>query len=135
MPDALQAAGFALDRQTLCSWMGVTQYLTLEALEATFHFVLSLPPSSEIVFSFILPQDDVSGVEAEALSIAARRAAEVREPWRARFRADELATRLLTTGFSRTIHLTPEEVGKRYFRDRTDGLKERRGEQLMRAIV
>ena len=135
IPVALRTAGFAPDRQTVCSWMGVTQYLTPEALEATFRFVLSLPPSSEIVFSFILPQEDVSGVEAEALSIAARRAAEVGEPWLARFRADELAARLRSTGFSRTIHLTPEEAGRRYFRDRKDGLKERRGEQLMRAIV
>ena len=38
-------------------------------------------------------------------------------------------------GFSHVIHLTPEEARARYFRNRHDGLKERRGEQLMRAIV
>ena len=133
--DALRAAGFAFDSQTLCSWMGVTQYLTPEALESTFRFVLSLPPSSEIVFSFILPQDEVSGVEAEALLIAAQRAAELAEPWLARFRPGELAAKLRLMGFSQIIHLTPEEAGERYFRDRKDGLKERCGEQLMRAIV
>jgi methyltransferase (TIGR00027 family) len=133
--DALRAAGFAFDSQTLCSWMGVTQYLTPDALESTFHFVLSLPASSEIVFSFILPQEELSGTEAEALMIAARRAAEVGEPWLARFRAGELAAKLRLMGFSQIIHLTPEQAGERYFRDRNDGLKERFGEQLMRAIV
>jgi methyltransferase (TIGR00027 family) len=135
IPDALRASGFALDSQTLCSWMGVTQYLTSEALESTFRFVLSLPASSEIVFSFILPQEEVSGMEAEAMVIAARRAAEVGEPWLARFRDGELAAKLWLMGFSQIIHLTPQEAGERYFRDRKDGLKHRCGEQLMRAIV
>jgi methyltransferase (TIGR00027 family) len=135
IPDALESAGLAFDARTLCSWMGVTQYLTPHALEATFRFVLSLPRSSEIVFSFILPPDAVSGVEAEALAIAAQRAAEVGEPWLTTFHADELRGKLRTMGFTQVVHLTPEEARERYFGNRHDGLKERRGEQLMRAIV
>ena len=135
IPEALRATDFAFDAPTLCSWMGVTQYLTRDALDATFRFVLSLPPSSEVVFSFILPQEAVSGVEAEALAIAAQRAAEVGEPWLTRIRGDELAVRLRSMGFSQTIHLTPEQARERYFGNRRDGLRERRGEQLMRAIV
>jgi len=131
----LRAAGLAFDTRTLCSWMGVTQYLTPDAVETTFRFVLSLPFSSEIVFSFILPQTEIAGLEAQALLIAAQRSAEVGEPWLTRFRADELAMRLRSMGFSRIVHLTPEEAARRYFRDRRDGLRERRGEQLMRAIV
>jgi methyltransferase (TIGR00027 family) len=135
IPEALRSTDFAFDALTLFSWMGVTQYLTRDALDATFLFVLSLPPSSEIVFSFILPQEAVSGVEAEALAIAAQRAAEVGEPWLTRLRGDELGERLRSIGFSRTIHLTPEQARERYFGNRRDGLRERRGEQLMRAIV
>ena len=52
-----------------------------------------------------------------------------------RFRADELAMKLRSMGFSQVVHLTPEDAARRYFRDRQDGLGERRGEQLMRAIV
>jgi len=133
--DALRAQKFHFDLRTLCSWMGVTQYLTPDALDATFHFVLALAPSSEIVFSFILPQKEVSGVEAEALALAAQRAGEVGEPWLSRLSPDELAAKLRSMGFSRIIHLTPEEARQRYFDGRCDGLRERRGEQLMRAIV
>ena len=135
LSNTLRAASFAFDTQTICSWMGVTQYLTACALEATFRFVHSLPFLSEIVFSFILPQAEISGVEAEALLLAAQRAAEIGEPWLARFRAEDLAMKLRSMGFSQIVHLTPEEAARRYFRDRRDGLKERRGEQLMRAIV
>jgi len=115
--------------------MGVTQYLTSAALDATFEFILSLPRSSEIVFSFIVPQDALSGVEADAVSIAAQSAAEVGEPWLTRLHAADLVTRLRAMGFSQVIHLTPEEGRERYFAGRRDGLRERRGEQLMRAIV
>jgi methyltransferase (TIGR00027 family) len=136
IPEALRDTDFAFGARTLCSWMGVTQYLTRDALDATFRFVLSLLPSSEVVFtSFILPQEALSGVEAEALAIAAQRAAEVGEPWLTRLRGDELAVRLRSMGFSHTIHLTPEQARERYFGNRRNGLKERRGEQLMRAIV
>ena len=76
IPEALRLSDFAFGTRTLCSWMGVSQYLTREALEATFQFALSLPPASEIVFSFILPEEAVSGVEAAALTTAAERAAE-----------------------------------------------------------
>jgi methyltransferase (TIGR00027 family) len=135
IPAALASTGFAFDAKTLCSWMGVVQYLTPHALETTFQFVLSLPRSSEIVFSFILPQDAVSGVEADGLVIAAQRAAEVGEPWLTRLRADELRAKLQRMGLSRIIHLTPEAARERYFSNRHDGLTERRGEQLMRAVV
>ena len=135
IPEALRAGDLAFEVRTLCSWMGVTQYLTRDALDATFQFVLSLPPSSEVVFSFILPQEAVSGVEAEALATAAHRAALIGEPWLTRLHADDLVARLRSMGFSRILHLTPEEARQRYFDGRRDGLRERRGEQLMRAIV
>jgi methyltransferase (TIGR00027 family) len=135
IPEHLGASDFAFGAQTLCSWMGVTQYLTRDALEATFRFVLSLPPGSEIVFSFVLPQEEVSGLEAEALAAAARRAAQIGEPWLTRLHADELTAKLRLMGFSRVLHLTPEEARLRYFDGRRDGLRERHGEQLMSAIV
>lgn len=135
IPEALRATGFAFDELTLCAWMGVTQYLSTAALDATFRFVLSLPRSSEIVFSIILPQQAVSGEEAEALAMAAERAAEVGEPWLTRLDAHELAAKLRAMGFSQMIHLTPEEADRRYYGKRRDGLRARRGELLMRAIV
>ena len=135
LPEGLRATDFSFAAPTLCSWMGVTQYLTADGLEATLRFVLSLPPSSEVVFSFILPQEQVTGLEAQALALAALRAGEVGEPWLTRLDPGELAAKLRAMGFTRVIHLKPEEARERYFRGRSDGLTERRGEQLMQAIV
>jgi methyltransferase (TIGR00027 family) len=135
LPDALRAANFDFGGKTFCSWLGVTQYLTPAAIRATLEFVLSLPRSSEIVFSFILPFEMSPRVEAEALATAAHKSAEVGEPWLSTFRADDLKAQLLAMGFSEVVHLTPEEAHERYLTNRRDGLQARRGEQLMRAIV
>jgi methyltransferase (TIGR00027 family) len=133
--DAVRASDFDFGTKTFCSWLGVTQYLTAEAIRRTLEFVRSLPRSSEIVFSFILPFETLSGAEAEALVVAAQKSAEVGEPWLSTFRADDLAAQLRAMGFSDVIRLTPEEAHERYLKNRRDGLQGRRGEQLMRAIV
>ena len=135
LADALRSANFDLASKTFCSWLGVTQYLTPYAIRATLEFVLSLPRSSEIVFSFILPFEKLPKVEAEALCMAARRSAQAGEPWLTTFLADDLKAQLRAMGFSEVIHLTPEEAHARYLRGRSDGLKGRHGEQLMRVIV
>jgi methyltransferase (TIGR00027 family) len=135
LADGLETVGFAFDEPTFCSCLGVTQYLTSDAIDATLRFVLSLPPSSEIVLSFVLPQESLSGSEAEMIAIATQRAAEVGEPWLSRLHPDQLSSKLRALGFPRIAHLTPDQARERYFRSRRDGLKERQGEQLMRAVV
>jgi methyltransferase (TIGR00027 family) len=135
LSDALRGADFDFSKQTFFSWLGVTQYLTLDAINETLKFVLTLPRSSEIVFSFILPFEMSPSLEAEALATVARKAADIGEPWLSTFRAEDLKIRLRAMGFSEVIHLTPEDVYERYLKNRRDGLEARRGEQLIRAVV
>jgi methyltransferase (TIGR00027 family) len=49
-------AASSLDRRapTFFSWLGVTQYLTREAIDSTLRFLLSMPRRSEIVMEFII---------------------------------------------------------------------------------
>ena len=135
LSQALDNTAFAFNRAAFCSWLGVTQYLTATAIEATLAFMLLLPRGSEIVFSFILPQHALSGIEADAVATAAAKSAEVGEPWLSRLHPSDIATHLRQIGFSEVIHLTPEQVHERYLKDRHDGLTARRGEQLMRVIT
>lgn len=135
LADGLKASSFAPDALTFCSCLGVTQYLTADAIDDTLRFILSLPTSSEIVFSFVVPQEALSGIEADLAALSARRAAEFGEPWLTRLRPDQFAAKLRALGFTQIAHLTPDETRKRYFSNRSDGLRERMGEQLMRAVV
>jgi methyltransferase (TIGR00027 family) len=135
LAEALRTTDFDFATKTFCSWLGVTQYLSPAAIKEALEFVLSLPRSSEIVFSFILPFETLSGLEAEALVMAAQRCADIGEPWLTTFRPDDLESQLRAMGFSDVIHLTPAQAHHRYLKGRRDGLQVRRGEQLIRAIV
>jgi len=132
---ALRVANFDFGSKTFCSWLGVTQYLTPDAIRGTLEFVLSLPRSTEIVFSFVLPLEMLPKVEGEARAMAAHKSAQVGEPYLTTFRAEDLKAQLFEMGFSNVIHLMPEEAHERYLKNRRDGLKARLGEQLIRAIV
>ena len=122
LADALRATDFDFGNGAVfCSWLGVTQYLTPTAISAMLEFVVALPRSSEIVFSFIVPLETLSGIEAEALAMASRKSAEVGEPWLTTFRTEDLKSQLRALGFSDVIHLTPEEAHERYLKNRRDG--------------
>ena len=135
LDEALRSTGFAFDCPAFCSWLGVTQYLTAAAIEATLGFVLLLPRMSEIVLSFILPEEALTGIEAHAVRTAAEKSSEADEPWLSRFQPADLVSRLSRMGFSRVVHFTPEDAHERYLKGRRDGLAVRRGEQLIRAVV
>lgn len=63
------------------SWLGVTQYLTLPAIDATLRFVAALPQPSTIVLTFVLPVDAFSGAVREQYLDALRGFAAMGEPW------------------------------------------------------
>jgi methyltransferase (TIGR00027 family) len=133
--EGLAAGGFDFDAPSFFSLLGVTQYLTAEAIESIFSFVHSRPRGSEIVFEFIVPDDLMPTNEAAVFAGAASMSAERGEPWLTRLRPAELKSRLTALGFSQVIHLTPQAAHERYFRGRCDDLTAWSAAQMMRAIV
>lgn len=134
---ALRECGLDLESRTFCSWLGVTHYLTEEAVERTFEFIRLLPPGSEIVFEFKVAPEALSTSEEERDAVEVRRASALTgEPTLSRFRPADLEARLRRIGFSQVIALTAEDAQDRYFKDRRDGLAAQIGVyRLMRAIV
>lgn len=131
----LLGAGFDASRPAFLSWLGVTQYLTLPAIDATLRVVAALPSPSTIVLSFMLPDADLPPEEAAAARTVAKDAATAGEPWLTRIRAQELSARLSRLGFREVVHLTPEEANARYFAGRQDGLQAPRVAQLISATT
>jgi methyltransferase (TIGR00027 family) len=118
LAERLAAAGVQLDRPVFFSWLGVTVYLTSSAIDAVFRMVASLPPSSEIVFTFTQPLSDRP--EDAARVAMAERAAAVGEPWITFFEPQKLVEDLRALGFASVDLLTPAETSARYFRGRSD---------------
>jgi methyltransferase (TIGR00027 family) len=133
--EGLAAAGLDFKIPTFFSSLGVTQYLSEEALDLSLKFVLSLPAASEIVFSFALAASALS-ISDRVLAIAfAAITAAKGEPWLSRFVPDQLAGKLEAMGFSKVIQFSAEQANDRYFRGRRDGMTASRLEQMMRATV
>ena len=65
------ACDFDRDTPSFCSALGLMLYLEDEIVDTILRFVVSLPPWSEIVFSFVPPEDDLDGVDLEIAHRAA----------------------------------------------------------------
>jgi methyltransferase (TIGR00027 family) len=131
----LRETGFDTSQPAFFSWLGVTQYLTLAAIDATLRVVAALPSPSTIVLSFILPDADLPSEEAVGARAIAEDAATKGEPWLTRISPPELAARLASLGFREVIHLIPEQANARYFAGRRDGLRAPYAAQLISATT
>lgn len=120
---------------TFFSWLGVTQYLTKDAIDSTLRFILSMPRRSEIVMQFIVPPDSWTPEETAFLTQQLPSDAKIGEPWLSYFTPEEMSEQLTRLGFSHVSHLTPENAAARYFVDRHDGLRPPQYVRLVRAAV
>lgn len=115
--------GFDPAEPAFFSCLGVLVYLRAEAAERIFRLVASLPPRSEIVFTFAPPEATLDAAAAERRARLARAVEAAGEPWRTHFVPEELVRHLRALGFSE-VHLPDrDELHDRYFRGRTDGLE------------
>ncbi len=135
LSEQLAACGFEARTASFCSVLGVTQYLGRDTIDALLGFASALASSSEIVFSFAPPDDELDGDGVNALIHAAKRTATLGEPWKSRLRASDLIEQLTRLGFSDIFHLTPQLAQRRYFSEWKDMPRSPGWEQLIAAIV
>jgi methyltransferase (TIGR00027 family) len=119
----LEGGGFRDGEPAFFSWLGVTQYLSTEAVMATFAEIRSLCPESAIAFDYALPRDAVPDAERVTFDALSAGVDWEGEPFRSFFRPESLAKDLKAIGFRRVERPTADEINARYFRDRLDGLK------------
>jgi len=110
-------------------------YLDDEIVDDFLGFVASLPPRSEIVFSFVPPDADLSGIDLEIARRAAAKFATIGEPWKSRVRPPAMADRLTGLGFGEVFHLSPELAQAQYFYGRSDKLTAPHFDQIIAATV
>jgi methyltransferase (TIGR00027 family) len=132
----LREAGFRRDAPVFISWLGVTMYLTQDAVFQTLRFVArSCARGSAIVFDFSLPDELLGEAEREARARRAARVAAAGEPWISHFDPARLAGALAASGFSATSVIGAAEANELYFAGRTDGFRLRGSARIMLARV
>jgi len=118
----LRHAGFSPDEPAFFSWLGVSMYLTREAVVDTLRFVASLPRGSGIVFDYVVAPENLSLLRRMIAGALLRRVASVGEPWKTFFEPAQLAEELTALGFGRIEDLGAAELNTRFFAGRSDQL-------------
>jgi len=127
----LRRAGFRADQASCVSWMGVTMYLTAEAVAATLRTVAGFAAGSRLCFDYRVPLTMLNPVERVINEAIGQRAIALGEPWLSTFDPKQLQRQLLEQGFSTAESATPEDINERYFDRRKDGLRMGRGVNIM----
>jgi methyltransferase (TIGR00027 family) len=131
----LRAKGYDPSKCTFFSWLGVTEYLTPNAVVATLRFIASAPAGSGVVFDYMISPSLLTPAQRSRFDALARRVASAGEPWKTFFDPEVLARDLRAMGFGYIEDKGPKEINARYFKKRKDGLRVGSLSHLMNARV
>lgn len=129
-------AGFDIARPAFFSLLGVTSYLTRDALEATLATLASMPTRSGVVFDYAVPAESLSLWDRIGLAGLSARVAQIGEAFRLFFEPEEFSRLLRDLGFAGLEDLGREEINARYFQHRSDGFQIRSAAgRILRATI
>jgi methyltransferase (TIGR00027 family) len=118
MTAALEAAGLEPDDRTFVLWLGVTPYLTAEAVYATLGELARFPGGVEVVFDYVNPTHAFEeGAARDFHRAMAERVAASGEPFRCDFDSAELHARARSLGFTEIEDLDRAALIGRYLPD------------------
>ncbi len=119
----LAASGFDAQKPAVVASLGVSMYLTREAIASTLRDVVSLAAGSTFVMSFMLPIELADPEVRPGIEAAARGARANGTPWVSFFAPDEMLALAREAGFREVKHVSADALTERYFAGRSDGLR------------
>jgi methyltransferase (TIGR00027 family) len=123
LKEGLRAAGYDHGKIMFFSWLGVTEYLMIDAVMSTLRFIASAPKGSAVVFDYMLSPSLLTPAQRGRFDALAQRVASVGEPWQTVFDPELLTRDLHNMGFGHVEDSGQEDINTRYFKDREDGLR------------
>lgn len=133
--DQVLKAGFDASQPAVVASIGVTQYLTKDAIVATLRQVATLPPGSKLVMTFLLPFELTEPEKRHAVNEAEKGARASGTPFISFFKPPEMLELAREAGFREVRHLSSMDLNRRYFTDRTDGFWLPKGEEFLVATT
>jgi methyltransferase (TIGR00027 family) len=120
----LPAGGLDDHAPTFFSWLGVTQYLTRDAVLNTLRDVASVSaPGSELALTFVIPAAMLGPSDREIVDGVAAMTAGVGEPWLSFFEPRDMEDLMRQAGFEDIHVFGREQASERYLAGRGDGLE------------
>lgn len=128
----LPEAGFDTTQPAVVASLGVSMYLTKEAVATTLRQVAGLAPGSTLAMTFLLPLDLADPEVRPGLQMAEKGARASGTPFISFFTPDEMLTMAREAGFRDVRHVSAAMLTERYFANRTDGFRPpKNGEELL----
>jgi len=133
--EKLKANAFKANQPALIASTGVSMYLTKEANLASLREIASMAPGTTLALTFILTMDLIDPAERAQHEFVYERARAAGTPFVSFFRPEEIVKLAREAGFREAKHISREDIIKRYFAGRSDGLKPSSGEEFIVATV
>src|SRR5580658_4493078 len=111
--ESLRISDYRSDAAGFFSWLGVTWFLTPDAIFDTLRMVASTAPGSEIIFQYMLPVAPLDEESRQRLELLHNWAAARGEPFVTFFEPADLVERVRKLGFAEVSHFGPEEANAR----------------------
>ncbi|MEK2647065.1 class I SAM-dependent methyltransferase [Bdellovibrio sp. BCCA] len=133
--DRLIAAGFDPKKPAIVTSIGVSMYLTMDAIKDTLRQMMKLAPGSKFIMTFMLPLDLVASEDRFGYERSMKGAQMSGTPFISFFSPEEMLKLARSIGFQKVEHLSTADMVPRYFANRSDGLKPSTGEELLIATI
>ena len=127
----LTRAGFDRTRPAIVSALGVSMYLSREAIANLMRQIAALATGSTLAMTFMLPPDGDDPEELALREAGERRAREAGTPFLSSFTPEAMSALAVASGFRTASHVSAQDLTALYFRDRPDGLRPLGSEQLL----
>ncbi|MGH3677908.1 MAG: SAM-dependent methyltransferase [Mycobacterium sp.] len=104
---------YRTDYRTFFIWEGVTQYLTPDAVRATFEFLRGAAPSSRLVLTYVR-KDFIDGENMYGAESVYRKFRKRRQLWHFGLRPDEVSEFVAEYGWQLLQNAGPDYLGEHY---------------------
>ena len=129
--DQLVKAGFNQQKPSIVTSIGVSMYLTREAILKTLTEMTKLHAGSVFLMTFMLPLEMVDPQDKAGYEMSLKGAARSGTPFISFFTSDEMINLAKPLGFKKMTTFATSDMFPEYFSSRTDGLRPSTGEILL----
>jgi methyltransferase (TIGR00027 family) len=120
LESGLQTAGFDFASPAVFGWLGVTMYLTLDAIRATLVAIASCAPGTRIALTYNQPPANLDDFSRELVTTLAGLIGEEGEPFISVFTPDEIEDLMRSLSYVSIEHFGGDDAVRAYLSGRKD---------------
>ena len=131
----LIAAHFNIAKPAIVTSIGISMYLTMEAIQETLQQMSKLSSGSKFIMTFMLPLELVDREDQVGYQMAIKGAQNSGTPFISFFSPEKMLSLAREFGFKKLEHFSTRSLTEKYFSGRPDGMKPSSGEELLIATT